>query len=126
METEAELRERCAYWQRLLRLQDWRIRTRFTDSSPSGGTDGHLGTVRVWPKSKAALIRIQRDPATEFAQAFPADADPEITLVHELLEIHLYGLLNDKPSRHEGALQEQAIDLVAGALVRLDREAGAK
>lgn len=121
--TDAELRERCAYWQRILRLQDWRVDVRLADSAE---TDGQLGNCHVFQDAKLAIIRIlraeTRDLTDIYSQAFPESDDPEFTLIHELLHIPFDSILNDEAERHEKIMQEQALDFVAGALFELSRK----
>jgi hypothetical protein len=109
---DAWLRE----WQRILRLQDWEVKVAARRERAMQSNDCE-GCNRYQPDLKRASIHI-RDPLDEPEDAdFPAD--PEATIVHELLHLHFApfyvtkGLLN--------TLQEQAIEVIAQSLVGLKR-----
>lgn len=120
--TNRELQQRCAYWQKLLRLEDWRVDVRLADSVE---TDDETAKCRVFQQSKQAVIRIAKpesvDQTGEFYQAFPESYDLEHTLVHELLHIHFDRLFSEDANEHESIMQEQAVDFIARALIGLDR-----
>jgi hypothetical protein len=116
--TEEELRAKCAEWQRILRLQDWDVvvsidRARdMTLSEVDGECEWTLA-------SKQARIRIL-DPMD-----FPPDSkwpqDMEQILVHELLHLHFAPFDRFERGSLEHVAMEQAIDLIASALVKLKR-----
>ena len=119
--TEAELQERCHYWQSVLRLEDWRIKVRVVHAGEIEGSDG---TVNTHAHSKHALVKVaNRSTCGEgiIDGAFPGFHDSEHVLVHELIHVHFHGLLGDDPLDHEETDQEQAIEMLAAALLSLDR-----
>jgi hypothetical protein len=121
--SQDDARERCTYWQRLLRLQDWdvdvRVVRRATLGSPGSCGSCEGGTYR------RAIIRIA-DPV-DFTPDEPARLrDMEDTLLHELLHLHLHDLRvpRAKEGERETAEQiaeERAIEAVVGALLTLER-----
>lgn len=115
-----DIQELCCTWQRILRLQDWHIVAKFDSSANLGDSEG---SVLTWRDGKEALVRVMSPMEVNHAdaheKAFPYD--PEKCLVHELLHIHFDILMDDNPLEHEQTMQEQAIDLIADALVELKR-----
>ncbi len=108
-------------WQRILRLQDWDIRTYF--ATPDELPDNE-GNVLTWGDSKEAIVKVMhpfevKDADSERDKNFPYD--PEQILVHELLHIHLDTVTEEVPSDAERLLEEQAIELISKALVDLKR-----
>lgn len=99
-------------WQAILRLQDWDITVQYARSLEMGDSEGKIET--TLPR-KAALISIL-DPC-DWQE--PTVQDVEQTLVHELLHIHTA----QWPSDGESAClaEEQGVDAIAGALIRLQR-----
>jgi len=117
--TEDELRMKCYEWQAILRLQDWDVIIsidRARDMIPDV-----LGQCEWTLPTKQARIRIL-DPVDH-----PPDLkwpqDMEQTLVHELLHLHFAPFNKFEADSLEYVTMEQAIDLIAGALVRLKRGA---
>lgn len=118
--TEDELREKCAEWQRILRLQDWDVivsidRASNLISDCQGQCEWTLPT-------KQARIRIL-DPV-DFPPESRWPQDMEQTLVHELLHLHFAPFDRFERESLEHVTMEQAIDLIAGALVNLKRKTG--
>lgn len=123
--TEKQLKDRCAHWQKVLRLQDWRIDARFATSDELAH-QGDGGICELHQDSKIATIRILPEdaynPHSHMSQAFPQDV--ELTLVHELVHIHFDKVMDPDAEEHEEVMQEQAIQFVAEALVALSRGEG--
>ncbi|MEK4236454.1 hypothetical protein [Paenibacillus sp. FSL H7-0714] len=116
--TEEQLKEKCAEWQKVLRLQDWDVKT-----SIERGRDMNLpnsnGVITVQEEHRSANIRIL-DPL-DYSPDELHPQDMEKILIHELLHIHLFPMTKD----YEGYLataEEQAINMIAGALVGLARK----
>lgn len=109
--TDAQLRKLAAYWQGRLRLQDWRVETRFV---PAHELDGESGKTDWIYSQKRATVKMQRP---ENLPRHPIEQDVEWTLVHELLHLHFAPFFNPDDHTLQHALQEQAIDLIADALV---------
>lgn len=121
--TQEDLAALCEDWQRILRLQDWDLAPLLISRRESEKLEID-GQCVCWMKTKQAIIRIltpDAEPgAGELYDHFPHDA--EETLVHELLELHFDPFKKQKGPDHEA--QEQAINLIANALVRLKRQKG--
>ena len=116
--TQQELEALCAEWQKLLRLQDWRVVVRLVrryemdDSDAWGECDWNLS-------NKRATIRVL-DPQ----DAKPGSGyDPESVLVHELVHLHIAPFRPERDSLAE-RLMEQAINCLEGALISLKRGGG--
>ena len=113
--TDADLQSLLTFWQKTLRLQDWQIITRFCDS-----TELHIpsdyGNCRIRAQQKSAVILIRRQGVGE--DPFPFTE--EEALVHELLHLHFEPFEVQTEPGHTA--EEQAINLIAGALVELKRQ----
>lgn len=115
---DAHLQERLAYWQGVLRLQDWDVCAKI--AAPNEIQDRAWGTNNYGRGSGESYIRISSCEAD-------ADGDPhdqENTLVHELLHLK-YATLDRHVVKDDESLEfkefERAIDQTAKALVFLDR-----
>lgn len=115
--TQEQLEEQLVYWQKVLRLQDWRIKARilrerdFCNPGSQGECDWSLST-------KTAIIRIL-DPV-DYSPDCAWPQDIEQVLVHELLHLH-FASFDAESSTAERVAQEQAIDCIATGLVGLYR-----
>jgi hypothetical protein len=119
----AALQRRCAYWQRILRLQDWDIEVVIARPDDIVG----VGLNEVASSLRQCTIRILgEDDARRRCVTLPnaaVMADTEITLVHELVHLHLHdfdGAPEEGSPAHRAL--ERAVDALARALVALDRE----
>ena len=123
--TPEELEERVTYWQNILRLRDWKIAVKYADSSDE--VDNNAGQCLAHQHTKTAVIKLIKpeafNPTSPFSQAFPENLDEETTLVHEMLHIHFDGLFIEDDHEVREEREEQAIEFVAEALVRLNRGA---
>lgn len=115
--TEVELRQKCAEWQKVLRLEDWDVKVKL-----KRGRDLELGGAGEcgWTiEKKQALIKI-----TDSAD-YPPDCiipqDMERTLVHELLHLHFAPFDDFESGTAEDTATEQAIHFISCALVDLAR-----
>lgn len=121
--TEEQLQEKLAYWQKILRLSDWIITVRIARERDMN-LSGCAGEISWSLNNKAASIRILDEIDCPQDLMYPQDM--EKTLVHELLHLHLapvsecYGKNEDIYSLFE----EQAIESISHALVRVSRENG--
>lgn len=116
----AWLQERCAFWQRQLRLSDWEITPTYATSHELRGDYAHSQVNGALKESRMRILD-------------PNDADPPSTrtgpydveqiLIHELLHLHLDAWGGD--ARDEKCLEfrekEAAIDCMSWALLRLER-----
>ncbi|MEE9594253.1 MAG: hypothetical protein V3V92_02530 [Candidatus Hydrothermarchaeales archaeon] len=101
-------------WQKVLRLDDWRITVKICRSMDIAGT---LGAVRILKQSKEAKMQLL-DPI-DFSDP-DSPHDMEVTLVHELL--HLSTDAFDPPKEGcEHMHFEIALNTIAEALVGLKR-----
>lgn len=115
--TEPQLQRLTAEWQKILRLQDWDVHTE-TVRDRDMYSDNAQGECTWVLAHKEALIKLE-DPVDYHAhEAWPQDQ--EKTLVHELVHLHFapFMLERDDPGY---VAQEQAIELIAQALVSLKR-----
>lgn len=115
--TQEELEARCAGWQKRLRLQDWKVkleRKRYVEMSNEA-----IGRCEMMDTYKEATISVV--PPEDFPEDWDDYRDWEHTLVHELLEIH-FGRFKPKSGKSEHEDAEIAINLIAAALVALERE----
>lgn len=116
--TEDELRAKCAEWQKILRLQDWDVRTSIVRA---GGmkTEECNAEISVNVQHRLATLRVL-DPI-DYGDDNLNPQDMERHLVHELLHIHLWPFTEDLHGPLEDA-EEQALNMIAGALIALYRK----
>ncbi len=114
--TQEELNERLDYWQGVLRLRDWDIVARLVSAHEMEA--GDEGQVDPRPELKEANIKILNWEGYGGTVFRPLDS--EQILLHEML--HLFFIVfeteADTPQR---LAEEQAVHLIAQALVALDR-----
>jgi hypothetical protein len=115
--TEEQLRGKCAEWQKILRLQDWIISV-----SVRRERDMVLkGLAEILPSlpKRMATIRIL-DPI-DYPPELSEPQDMELSLVHELLHIHLFPMFADREDEMRQVAEEQAIEAISRGLVELHR-----
>lgn len=115
--TEDELRAKCSEWQKILRLQDWIINVGIRRERDFV-TEGLAEILPCLPK-RMATIRIL-DPI-DYPENLSEPQDMELSLVHELLHIHLFPLLVDREDEMRQVAEEQAIEAISRGLVALKR-----
>lgn len=121
---QAELQELCAYWQSVLRLQDWDIRVKVSRLAEM--PEAAQGYCTWTLETKQATIQVL-DPSDyeglqgENAALWPQDL--EATLVHELLHVHFAYIAEYGSGRKFRLPLEQAIEAITHGLVRLKRQA---
>lgn len=116
--TEEELRTLCAEWQKVLRLQDWEATVTYARYWEFDGS--YVGRNGYLLSSKTADIKLL-DPLDHGNPNFIEKADTEVDLVHELVHLHFAPFMSDEKNSPIHTAQEQAIDLLAKALVSLKR-----
>lgn len=115
-ETQEQLNAALAYWQKVLRLQDWIIIAKIERMANMGNKAGwcHWKT-----ETKKAVIELL-DPIDVIDWDFPLDH--EHTLVHELLHLH-FELVHFHNDFKEGTIgdvaMEQSIDCITTGIVSL-------
>lgn len=111
-----QLRERLAYWQKVLRLQDWDIQIEIA-RMPQFTSPDRAAEIHIHYTHKRAFIRIL-DPEDYSYNMVPWDPqDMEMSLVHELMHIYFYPA-QDHMTYHE---LEQAVHSLATAFVGMER-----
>lgn len=124
--TLEQARDRCTYWQRMLRLQDWDIEVLIVRRRELCATGTSLGSATI-DTYRRARIRLA-DPLDYVDADWPIDRDMEATLLHELVHLHLDDLRvpeTDTNGRRTGEniALERATEAIARALLMLDRDA---
>ncbi|MGD0364130.1 MAG: hypothetical protein ABSC93_24905 [Bryobacteraceae bacterium] len=110
------LNARLGYWQQRLNLADWKLSLVMSHASELKPKT--LGNIHWDAAKKTAVIRVlfASDYKVPCREALP---DMEMTLVHELVHLELSSLPRSPASRHD---EELAVNRIADALVRLDRQ----
>lgn len=111
--TNSDLSDLCAKWQKILRLQDWKINVHLCRMRD---IDDAYGLTKTRNYFKEADIKI-----AEVIDRMDADPDIEQTLVHELIHLHFAQLTT--PEGYGLTIFENGIDLTAWALINLKRGA---
>ena len=103
-------------WQKRLRLEDWKIDVKIVRVwELEQGTLGHID----WSiPHKTATIKVL-NPADYELPKDKIPADIELSVVHELVHLHLSVLPLNKSSRNA---EEQVVSMIADALVSLEHE----
>jgi len=112
--TDEQAQDWLKLWQKRLRLEDWKIEVRIVRIwELERGTLGHID----WSTAhRTALIKV----LSPLDYELPADkipADMELSIVHELVHLHLSVLPLNKSSRNA---EEQVVTMIANALVNLE------
>lgn len=120
--TLEELQVKCSEWQKVLRLQDWIITICICREREMSET-GRAAEIEATLPKRMATIRIL-DPVD-----YPPDLvelqDMELSLVHELLHIHLFPLFADRANEMTMIAEEQAIEAISRGLIELARSQSA-
>lgn len=103
-------------WQKRLRLEEWKIDVKIVRMwDLERGTLGHID----WSvPHKTAVIKVLSSADYEL----PADqipTDMELSIVHELVHLHLSALPLNKGSR---VAEEQVVSMISDALVSLEHQ----
>lgn len=117
---EAFANEKLAVWQRTLALADWKISIIMCRRSDLKLKT--LGRVR-WDKAKRSAVISVLAPSEYHLPVNEMLDDMELTIVHELVHVHLAALPRSEASRRE---EERAVSQLAQALLRLDRKIEAR
>lgn len=115
-QAEGFLAARLAFWQQRLNLADWKISVVMSHASDLKPKT--LGNIHWDAARKTAVIRVLEASGYRVScrEALP---DMEMTLVHELVHLELSSLPRSPASRRD---EEFAVNRIAEALIRLDRQ----
>jgi hypothetical protein len=120
--TQRQLEVLLAEWQATLRLLDWTISARFVKADELDG--GAIAQCRYTLERKIATIKILRPKRGPDDSPHPRDVEAD--LIHELLHLHAAPFEPQSWESPKGVAIEQAIDLIAEALIKLKRAGTAK
>lgn len=113
--TQKRLERVLKVWQKALHLLDWEVKIRMVRAREN---DNNQGQVAFNLNKRQALITVM-NPLDYDNPEFPQDI--ERTIVHELIHLHL-APLNTPPDGPMWIAEEQAINALADAFVRLQRK----
>jgi len=115
--TDEQVHDWLHLWQKRLRLEDWKVDVKIVRIwELEQGTLGHID----WSiPHKTATIKVL-NPADYELPKDKIPADMELSIVHELVHLHLSVLPLNKSSRNA---EEQVVSMIADALVSLEHEA---
>lgn len=115
--TEDKLQVILKKWQKRLGLSDWSITVAFRDCRDM---DNAQGATHLQPNAQNAEMRIMK--IEDRQQTDQADSDIELDVVHELIHVRLWSIDPPSPDRTLDICREQAIDWIAKALIKSDRD----
>jgi|SRR5579862_4073004 hypothetical protein len=112
--SEEQTQDWLRIWQKRLRLEDWKIEVKIVRIwELEHGTLGHID----WSTPrKVAVIKVL-NPADYELPPDKIPADMELSIVHELVHLHLSVLPLAKSSR---VAEEQVVTMIADALMNLE------
>lgn len=116
-----QLTTRLAFWQRVLRLQDWEIQASIVKIREMRDADED-GCCEWLHAKKRAVIRILAE--ADYPAGVDWPQDQERTLVHELLHLHVGSFCRPEEGSKEEEIMEQAIHALSLALLDLAAMAG--
>jgi len=114
--TQAQVDGWLRLWQSRLALEEWKVEARIVRQSDLNADT--LGNLKWNARTHTASIKVL-DPRDYDMPATQIPADMERTVVHELIHLELSSLPRSQASRRD---EEFAVNRVADALVRLDRQ----
>jgi hypothetical protein len=114
--TQSFLNQKLWLWQKRLKLQDWTISVKLAPVSQLRPRT--LGNINWDRKQRTASISVM-SPGDYKLQGQAMLDDMEMTVVHELVHLHLSGLPRSEDTKK---VEEQAVNMLADALIRLDRK----
>jgi hypothetical protein len=124
--TENQLCKAVVKWQKLLRLQDWRIAVRLIrlkSMDEVGGVDGSVAGIAPNYEHKTALMYVLH-PDDIKEDVFTGN-DVERFVVHELMHVHTRALLElprqTADNRQQTDAEEQLNEILSELLVDLHR-----
>ena len=121
---KSELEKLLKYWQKILRLQDWRIVIEFSEKPKE---KGRVAENLINTKKKSSVISILPPELWEgWEDIVKEGKDSQIkrmiepSIIHELLHLHLFWYL--VPDTLQGILNEQAITSLELAFMELKKK----
>lgn len=115
---QSQLEDKCVEWKKILRLQDWIVDLKIARERDFVLKDANA-EISLNEEHKLAFVKILDPVDFDIDQLSPQDM--EESLVHELLHIHFWPL---RVGTGDNTAEEQAINMIAGALVGLYRRGG--
>jgi hypothetical protein len=114
--TDEQVHDWLRIWQKRLRLEDWKIDVKIVRIwELEQGTLGHID----WSAPhKTAVIKVL-NPADYELPKDKIPQDMELSIVHELVHLHLSVLPLNKSSR---TAEEQVVSMISDALVNLEHQ----
>lgn len=116
--TDTDLKSLLEYWQKALRLQDWKITATF-EKLAKFPSSSWMGDIEHYFPQMGAKIRIV-PPEQISGDGFGCEA-PECSLIHELLHLHFQPFMEKDEGPKKDA-QEKAINMLSQALYNLREE----
>lgn len=109
--TERQLGKLCQRWQRVLGLQDWTVTARFAERKEFKG-DCAVGETSIDFNNKIARVIILNDADKKYE--YPNGTHPvAMTLIHELVHLHIEPALDMPEKGLARMLLEQGIQALA-------------
>jgi len=115
------LAERVRYWQEVLRLQDWNLDVRLCRTHEMRGDRQAIAQTEAFVHRKDAIMRFLHPMDTDTVSMnflFGEERDYDLNIVHELLHLHFTPFQRESETS-EGVGQEQAIEAISRAIVKL-------
>ena len=114
--TDVQVHDWLKVWQKRLRLEEWKIDVKIVRIwDLEQGTLGHID----WSvPHRTAVIKVL-NPADYELPKDKIPGDMELSIVHELVHLHLSVLPLNKSSRNA---EEQVVSMIADALVNLEHQ----
>ena len=114
---ESYLRDRLAFWQGRLKLDDWSVK--LVISAPADLRPGTLGNINWDAGKKTAMIKVLTAASRE-SSSHDVLQEMEFTVLHELIHLELAQLPRTEQSR---SAEEFAVNHLAEALLQTERPA---
>lgn len=121
--TNEKIRAATAKWQKKLRLQDWQVTAKLARRTEFSSPDCYA-EINYFHPQKSAIIKIL-DPIDFVPTEHDTDLcmyDWERSLIHELLHLMLMWIPDEDDEEDYNNNEELSINLMAEALIDLDRE----
>ena len=108
-------------WQKRLRLQDWTVRWKTRKANEMTSSPPACAEISYFRKGKYAELYVVDPDHLADSGLFPdKDMDLELSIVHELVHLHLVGWWHETKD-DEHVAEEQAVTAISEALVAAKR-----